>query len=72
MFYNAVESQLISDVPVGCYLSGGMDSGSITTIASNKFRKLNKTLKTFNIGFALTSASGLKISFDEKAKANYV
>ena len=72
LFSKAVERQLVSDVPVGSYLSGGMDSGSITTIASNKFRKLNKTLKTFTIGFDLTSASGIELSFDERAKAKYM
>ena len=34
LFVQAVTRQLISDVPVGAYLSGGMDSGSITSIAA--------------------------------------
>ena len=55
LFSQAVERQLISDVDVGSYLSGGIDSGSITAIASKKFSKLN----TFTCGFDLSSAYGL-------------
>ena len=72
LFSKAVESQLVSDVSVGSYLSGGMDSGSITAIASNIFKKSNNSLKTFTIGFDLTSASGLELSFDERKKAKYM
>ena len=72
LFSKAVESQLVSDVSVGSYLSGGMDSGSITAIASNIFKKSNNSLKTFTIGFDLTSASGIELSFDERKEAKYM
>ncbi|MCF6339854.1 MAG: asparagine synthase (glutamine-hydrolyzing) [Sulfurimonas sp.] len=72
LFTQAVTRQLISDVPVGSYLSGGMDSGSITAIASNHFRKTGDYLKTFTVGFDLSSASGMELSFDERAKAEYM
>jgi asparagine synthase (glutamine-hydrolysing) len=72
LFTQAVERQLVSDVPVGSYLSGGMDSGSITAIASNHFQKNNNYLKTFTVGFDLSSASGMELSFDERSKAEYM
>ncbi|PRN01348.1 asparagine synthase (glutamine-hydrolyzing) [Aliarcobacter cryaerophilus] len=72
LFIQAVERQLVADVQVGSYLSGGMDSGSITAIASNHFQKSNDFLKTFTVGFDLSSASGMELSFDERAKSEYM
>ena len=72
LFSQAIKRQLVSDVPIGSYLSGGMDSGSITAIASNHFQKSNEFLKTFTVGFDLSSVSGLERSFDERAKAEFM
>jgi asparagine synthase (glutamine-hydrolysing) len=65
LFRQAVERQLVADVPVGAYLSGGMDSGSITAIAAQYLPYLS----TFTGGFDLTTASGLELAFDERLKA---
>jgi asparagine synthase (glutamine-hydrolysing) len=65
LFTAAVQRQLVSDVPVGSHLSGGMDSGSITAIAAKEL----PYLATFTVGFDLTSSSGIEIGFDERVKA---
>lgn len=65
LFQQAVNRQLVADVELGSYLSGGMDSGAITAEAARAY----PYLKTFTCGFDLSSASGIELSFDERAKA---
>ncbi len=61
----AVSRQLVTDVELGSYLSGGMDSGTLTALASKEL----PYIKTFTCGFDLSSASGLELAFDERTKA---
>lgn len=68
LFRQSVTRQLVSDVPIGSYLSGGMDSGSITAIASSQIHNL----RTFTVGFDLHSASGLELGLDERSTAEYM
>ena len=65
LFQRAVKRQLVSDVELGAYLSGGMDSGSITAVAAAQL----PYLKSFTCGFDLNTASGLELKFDERAAA---
>lgn len=65
LFRQAVNRQLVADVELGSYLSGGMDSGAITAIAAGMY----PYLKSFTCGFDLSSASGIELSFDERVKA---
>src|SRR5262249_16490096 len=68
LFRQAVKRQLVSDVDVGAYLSGGMDSGSITALAARQI----PYIKSFTTGFDLRSASGVELGFDEREKAEYM
>lgn len=58
----AVKIRLRADVPVGCFLSGGIDSGLLTALASIQ---LDKPLNTFTISFQ-------EGAFDESPLANHV
>lgn len=58
----AVSRHMIADVPVGAFLSGGLDS---TTVAAIMSKKLGMPLKTFTIGFPHRS-------YDESEEARLV
>jgi len=68
LFQQAVSRQLVSDVEVGAYLSGGIDSGSITAAASREI----PNIKSFTCGFDLHGVSELEYGFDERSNAEYL
>jgi asparagine synthase (glutamine-hydrolysing) len=59
---DAVESHLVADVPVGSFLSGGVDSGLITAFAA---KISGAQISTYTIGFAASGNAFL----DERAYA---
>lgn len=48
---NSIEGQLVSDVPVCSFLSGGLDSCIVTAIASEYLNKNGSQLNTFSFDF---------------------
>ena len=68
LLIQTVKRQCVSDVPVGSYLSGGMDSGTVTAITAAVFGQI----ATFTIGFDLSEAAIHELSFDERELAEYM
>lgn len=66
-FEASVNRQIMSDVPLGSYLSGGMDTGSISAVASRQIPHMH----TFTCGFKLPqNASDLEQHFDERPESH--
>lgn len=59
---DAVKRQMVSDVPLGVFLSGGIDSSLITALMQSQS---NKPIKTFTIGFE-------EVTHDESVYARQV
>ena len=55
-FTESVRMRLMSDVPLGVFLSGGIDSASITAVMS---RLVDEPIKTFSVAFAEREANEL-------------
>ena len=65
LFQQAVKRQMVADVPIGSYLSGGMDSGAITAVGS----KMIPRMATFTCGFDMSSVTGVEANYDERRDA---
>lgn len=61
----AVERQLIGEVPIGSFLSSGMDSSAITALAV----QYQPALHTYTAGFDTALISGEEVLFDERQVA---
>lgn len=48
---DAINRQLVGDVPLCTFLSGGLDSSAISAIAAEECRKKNKVLTTYSIDY---------------------
>lgn len=65
LFENAVKKQMVADVPVGAFLSGGLDSTTVVAVAS---KLSHKKLKTFSFGYEGTKN---ELSFARMAAEKY-
>ena len=65
-----VEGQMMGDVPVGVFLSGGLDSNLVAAIAARWYEKRGETLKTFAVG--LEDSPDFDPSLVRSAVPNYL
>jgi asparagine synthase (glutamine-hydrolysing) len=72
LIIDAIERQLVADVPVAALLSGGLDSSTITAIAATAFRRMGRgTLDTYSIDYADNDLHFEANAFQPNADAPY-
>ena len=65
LLIQAVRRNLLSDVEIAQYLSGGIDTGLIASIATQE----TAGMKSFTVGFDVHNVRGLEMGFDERVHA---
>ncbi len=48
---DAIKRQMVSDVPIGTFLSGGLDSSIITAICARELQERGEVLQTFSVDY---------------------
>lgn len=68
----SVLDQLISDVDVGIFLSGGVDSSIITAIVANKMKDSSEKLKTFSVDYVDNNINFKSNDFQPKRDNEFI
>ena len=70
---DSIERQLVSDVPLCCMLSGGLDSSIITAFASMYYKeKYNQQLSTFSVDYVDNDKNFVKSDFQPNTDNYYI
>ncbi len=69
---DAIERQLVSDVPVGTFLSGGLDSSVISSVAARYMKKRGERLKTFSVTYRDNDKYFKKSRFQPNSDETYI
>ncbi len=69
---DAIERQMISDVPIGTFLSGGLDSSIITAICANSAKQRGEKLKTFSVDYENNDMYFVPNKFQPNADGYYI
>lgn len=69
---DAIRRQLVSDVPLGTFLSGGLDSSLISSVAAQEFAKDGRTLHTFSVDYRDNDKYFRKSKFQPNSDPSYI
>lgn len=69
---DAIKRQMVSDVPIGTFLSGGLDSSAISSVVSSTLKEKGERLKTFSITYKDNDKYFTKNKFQPNSDSEYI
>lgn len=69
---DAITRQTVSDVPLACFLSGGLDSSIISHVVAEKYRSEGKRLTTYSVDYENYSEDFIKNDFQPTADSEFI
>lgn len=69
---DSIKRQLVSDVPIGTFLSGGLDSSIISSVAATYLREKGKQLKTFSVDYVDNDQYFQPTHFQPNSDADFI
>lgn len=69
---DSIERQLVSDVPLATFLSGGLDSSIISKVAADKYKADGKKLHTYSVDYVDNDIYFKKSLFQPNKDSDYI
>ena len=69
---DAIQRQMVSDMPIGTFLSGGLDSSIITAVCAEEMQRRGSRLMTFSVDYQDNERFFTPGKFQPNADGDYI